>query len=206
MKSISALMLFVLLGIPAITSAKDKQIPYAEIFGGYSYLNGDIYGLSSDRQHMPGWKVALSTPLNSFLALDYEVAGNYKAIPYATDPDLELPPTVDMAVRNYTIFFGPRISHGPLFAHFMIGGDCMIGRTLGISESQWSLAGAFGGGIQIPATKLLSFRISADYELAKHDLFGYPEKHAGSYVYYQEQLQKNLRLSAGIVFNIGKMK
>jgi hypothetical protein len=217
MKSLSAVVLLSLLAVPFTAQAEEpsnRQVPYAEIFLGYSYLNADIYGLSNSRQNVHGWKLALSTPLKPYFSLDYEASGNYVniGVPSSTfigvflgaDPVSELPKTVNTAVGNYTVFFGPRISYRSIFAHAMIGGDCLLGRSLGISKSEWSLAGALGGGIQFPVTKLISFRFSLDYELAKHDVFRTLPQYAGSYQYVPSLTQNNFRESAGVVFNLGK--
>jgi len=183
--------------------ASVQQVPYAEIFLGYSYLSADWVGLSSDRQNTNGWQVSLSTPMNRYFALDYDVSGNYATVDYATGGAYGLPPTVDMAVRDYSIFFGPRINYGPLFVHAMIGGDCLLGRTLGYSESEWSLAGAFGGGAQFSISKRFAFRASADYTLTKHDIFGNPVYQEGDYQYYPSLTQNNFRLTAGLVIKLG---
>jgi hypothetical protein len=180
----------------------EQNTPYAEILVGYSYLNADLYGLSTTRQSLHGWKLALSTPLKPYFSLDYEVSGNYQEVRVPTNPDFDLPPIYDMIVRDYTIFFGPRISHGPFFAHAMIGGDCLSGRAFDESDTEWSLAGALGGGVQLPMTKLLSFRFSVDYELSKHELFGTPTQQFGWYEFSPSTIQNNLRGTVGVVFNI----
>jgi len=180
-----------------------QQVPYAEIFLGYSYLNADLPGLSSDRQHTNGWQVSLSTPLNRWFALDYDVSGNYTTADYATGGEFGLPPTINMDVRDYSLFFGPRVNYGPLFVHAMIGGDCLQGRALGYSEFEWSPAGAFGGGAQFSISRRFSIRTAADYIIAKHDLFGSPVYQEGEYQYSPSLMQNNFRVSAGIVVKLG---
>jgi hypothetical protein len=211
MKSLVSFFLLALLAIPATVQAQGSsknEIPYAEIFAGYSYLNANMNGFNESRQHLNGWKLALSTPLKPYFSLDYEVSGNYAhmmlPISLLDQEIFGLPQKVKAAVKDYTVFFGPRVSHGPFFAHAMIGGDCLLGKALGESESEWSLSGAFGGGIQIPVTKLVSFRGSLDYELAKHSLLGSPTQLAGSYEFTPSLMENNFRVSAGLIFNIRK--
>jgi hypothetical protein len=73
---------------------------------------------------------------------------------------------------------------------------------MGESASEWGLTGAFGGGIQVPATTLFSFRVAADYELSRHDMFDQPMQYVGGYGYTKSRLQNNLLVSAGVVSNV----
>jgi hypothetical protein len=184
-------------------AASIQQVPYAEIFLGYSYLNGDWRGLSPDRQNTHGWQVSLSTPLNRYFALDYDVSGNYTTMDVETGGELGLPPTIDMDVRDYSFLFGPRINYGPLFVHALVGGDCLQGRALGFSDLEWSWAGGFGGGAQFSISRRFSLRATADYILTKHEIFGSPVYQEGEYQYYPSLMENNFRLTAGLVIKLG---
>jgi hypothetical protein len=207
-KSLMTLFLcFVTASALAQTQEKPiRPLPYAEIFLGYSFANVDTNGLTPDRQNANGWDIALTTPLNQYVAIDYDVAGYYKTYSYSTGGIAGLPATVDLKDRDYAIFAGPRITYGPLFAHAMIGGDRISGNILGYTAAQWSIAGALGGGLQIPAGNRISFRATADYIISRHDFFGGgPSQTLGNLAFSPSGLtQNNIRVSAGIVFNVGR--
>jgi hypothetical protein len=206
MRIVSAFLFSILFAISALAQNQKTIGSYADIFIGYSYLNADANALTLTRRSLNGWKVSLSTNLSPLLAIDYDVAGHYKSYKFDTDGTAGLPPTVDMAARNYSIFAGPRLNYGPVFVHAMIGGDCLIGSTLEHSDSQWSLAGALGGGIQIPANERLAFRVSADYVISRHDLDAVSGSFAlgGLKLRPSRPIQNNIGVAAGIVIKLGR--
>jgi opacity protein-like surface antigen len=190
------------------------QLPQAELFVGYSHLGADFYGLGSERLNAPGWKGGASIPVNSRLSIDMEGAGNY----LKTGVQLRNPSpggageSADVLVSDYTVFIGPRVNFGPVFLRAMFGGDCLYYKTAegwdmeSVHDSEWSVAGAFGGGVKIPVSRLVSFQASVDYEVARHNIFGATPAVSGdgANIHYRMSMQNNLRFSAGVVFNIFK--
>jgi hypothetical protein len=69
-------------------SAFGQDVPRAEVFGGYSYLNIDTNGLSS-RQSANGWEAAISGNFNNWFGVEGDVAGYYKT-------------TAGVSVRDYS--------------------------------------------------------------------------------------------------------
>lgn len=171
-----------------------QDIPKAEVFGGYSYVNIDTNNLSA-RQNANGWETSVSGNFNKWFAAEFDVNGYYKTYSISTGGLLSLPPTVTIPVRDYSYLAGPRFNFRPLFVHALIGGDHLSASGLGLTASQDSLAGAFGGGVEVPVNRLISFRVSADYVFTRHNILGGPSV-----------TQNNVRASAGIVFNLGRRR
>lgn len=152
----------------------------ADLFGGYSYLNIDTNGLTTSRQNANGWEASISGNYNKWLAAEADVAGFYKN--YS-----------GVSVTDYSYGAGPRVNFKPIFFHALIGGDHLSGSASGVSESQDSLAGAFGGGVQWKVSGPFSFRASADYVFTRHNILGGPSV-----------TQNNVRASVGIVYSFGR--
>jgi membrane-associated protease RseP (regulator of RpoE activity) len=166
------------LGFSTLASAQDSR---ADIFGGYSYLNIDTNGLTSSRQNANGWEASISGNFNKWLAAEADVAGYYKD--YS-----------GVSVTDYSYGAGPRINFKPVFLHALIGGDHLTGSASGISASQDSLVGAFGGGVQWKVSGPFSIRASADYVFTRHNILGGPSV-----------TQNNVRASVGVVYSFGRM-
>ena len=75
-----------------------------------------------------------------------------------------------MTIRSVA---GPRFNFAKgVFAHALIGMDRLQGNLAGVgSASQNGFAAAFGGGIQLHVTRIVSFRTSADYVMTWHNIF-----------------------------------
>ncbi len=150
MRSVCALLVCLF-----ISSGAFSQDSRADLFGGYSYLNIDTNGPTS-RQNANGWEASISGNFNRWFAAEADVAGYYKSY------DIE---GVNVSVSDYSYGAGPRINFRQLFVHALIGGDHLSGGALGISASQDSLAGAFGGGLQWKVSGPFSVRAGVDYVL-----------------------------------------
>jgi membrane-associated protease RseP (regulator of RpoE activity) len=165
----------------AFSSAFAQQdAPRAEVFGGYSYADIDTNGLTSSRQNANGWESSISGNFNKWLAAEADVAGYYKN--YSA-----------VSVTDYSYAAGPRFNFKPIFVHALIGGDHLRGSESGVSKSQDSLAGAFGGGVQAKISGPWSARASADYAFTRHNILGGPSV-----------TQNNVRVSVGIVYSFGR--
>lgn len=167
----------------AVSNFAFGQDSRADLFGGYSYLNIDTNGLSS-RQNANGWEASISGNFNKWFAAEADVAGYYKTYDIAG---------VSVNVSDYSYAAGPRFNFKPVFVHALIGGDHLSAGALGVSASQDSLAGAFGGGVQWKVSGPWSVRASADYVFTRHNILG------GSSV-----TQNNVRASVGIVYSFGR--
>jgi hypothetical protein len=155
-----------------------QDVPNAEVFGGYSYLNVDTNDLSS-RQNANGWVGIVSGNFTRWFGVEFDGGGYYKSID-------------SILGRDYSYLAGPRFVYGPIFAHALLGGDHLSGGSA--TGSQDSLAGAFGGGIEFPVSKMLAFRTGGDYVFTRHNITGGPSV-----------TQNNFRAVAGIVFRFGRM-
>jgi hypothetical protein len=155
-----------------------QDVPKAEAFAGYSYLNVDTNGLSS-RQSLNGWEASVSGNFNKWFAVEFDGSGYYKTV-------------LGVNVRDYSYLAGPRINFGPLFVHGLLGGDHLTGSYQGLGASQDGFAGAFGGGVQWKIARQLYFRTSTDYVFSRHNILGGPSV-----------TQNNFRASVGIVFAFG---
>lgn len=174
-------------------SAFGQDVPRAEVFGGYSYLNVDTNGLSP-RQSANGWEASVTGNFNRWFGVEGDFSGYYKIYPVNLFI-VNLPLSFNVNVSDYGFLGGPRVSFGPAFAHALIGGDHLTGSALGFSASQDSLAGAFGGGVEFPMSGRWAVRASADYVFTRHNILGGPSF-----------TQNNVRVSAGIVFRFGGVR
>jgi hypothetical protein len=157
-----------------------QDVPRAEVFGGYSYLNVDTNNLTS-RQSLNGWEASAAGNFNRWFAVEGDVSGYYKTY-------------LGVNVSDYGFAGGPRFNFRPIFVHALVGGDHLTGSTFGFSGSQNSFAGVFGGGIQWNIARQWAVRGSGDYVLTRHNILG------GS-----PFTQNNFRASVGIVFLLGGM-
>jgi opacity protein-like surface antigen len=183
--------LTVILAFVCCFPAFAQDVPRAEVFGGYSYLNIDTNGISS-RQSANGWEASVSGNFNHWFAVEGSVAGYYKS--YSFDLASLGLGTVDVDVHDYSYLFGPRVNFRPVFVHALVGGDHLTGSALGFSASQDSFAAAFGGGVEWKVAPQWAIRGSGDYVLTRHNIFGSA---------LQNFTQNNFRASVGVVYLIG---
>jgi opacity protein-like surface antigen len=201
-----ALALGLVLGLCGLSHAQD--VPRVEVFGGYSYLNGDVsaanpilnlLGLSSvgDRLSLNGWDASASVNFNRWVGVEADLSGHYKG-------DCE--GLSGLTCKDLAFMGGPRITYrvGKItaFGHGLFGGDTLSASTntnlitgasdVSASLSNTSFALAAGGGVDYAVTNRISVRLGqADYFLTRHfNDIGAPN-------------QNNFRVSAGIVFTFG---
>ncbi|HSY65161.1 MAG TPA: PDZ domain-containing protein [Terriglobales bacterium] len=159
--------------------ASAQDVPRAEIFGGYSYLNIDTNGLTT-RQNVPyGANLSFTGNVNPWIGAETNFAAYYKKVP-------------GVDVYDYALLFGPRVHYKWAFFHVMFGMDDLVGKGGGISASQGSPAGAIGGGGIFKLSRHIGIEGSADYALSHHNILG------GSGV-----IQNNFRTALGVVFMFG---
>ncbi len=203
MRRFLVIIFVVIVSVPLLS-----QVPKAELFGGYSFSNGDkVYAL--DRLNLHGWNVSLAGNVNRWFAVVGDFSGHYGA------------PVVDVAVfcpaviggscpptekatqhaRNHTFLFGPRFTlrstKASYFAHALFGGERLTTQTFGTNVivipeppvfTQTGFAMAFGGGVDYTLVQRLGWRVQMDYLPARQysHMFG------------------NFRLSSGIVLRLGE--
>lgn len=189
-----ALVLLVLMmAVPLVA-----QVPKLELFGGYSFSNGD--GITPlGRLNLNGWNVAVAGNVNRWFGVLADFSGHYGTsnvtIPVVCIPEIECPPQpTTLKANNHTFLFGPRFSlrRGRVmpFAHALLGGERLSIRMEPPSGT-WSRTGfavAVGGGIDISVASRLAWRFQTDYLPVRQF----------------SQTQNNVRLSTGVVLHFGK--
>ena len=183
---------FVVVFCLALSSLSFSQDTRADLYGGYSYVNIDTNGLAS-RQNANGWEAAVSGNFNKWFAVEGDVNGYYKTYNIKEDGA-----TASIKVTDYSYAAGPRINLKPVFIHALFGGDHLNGTATAsgvsgsLSESQDSVAGLAGGGVQFKVSGPWSVRASFDYVFTRHNILGGPSV-----------TQNNYRAGAGIVYSFG---
>ena len=188
------LLLIVLLGVPCFA----QETPEWQFFGGYSFQRADvreyfkttpiIYTFRHHYINVNGWEFAVTQNRNRWFGGTMDFSGYYKT-----------PRLLGVSNREhiYSILYGPRFSFaqpfGTPFAHVMFGAantSTSVTPT-GPHASDFSFAMAVGGGFDLPLQSHTSIRVlQADYLRANALGSG----------------QNNFRLSAGVVFNLGRVK
>ena len=172
------------------------DIPMAELFGGYSYLNADTNGLST-RRSAYGWSGSLAVNVNRWFAAEAAVSGHYKD---NVDFSAAFPGANSLNTGVFSFLGGPRVNLRPGFVHALVGVDRLIGIQSGISGTQNSLAGALGGGVQWDLSPHWAVNTSMDYVLTRHNFFTVFGPSS-----LPTQSQHNVRVSAGVVFKLGRI-
>jgi len=200
--------LTILLTLLCAPSLWSQEVPRAEIFGGYSYLNADTNNLASpSRQSANGWEVSVSGNFNKWFAVEGDFSGYYKT--YSVNTAVLLPGLglgiIDLHIHDYGFLGGPRFNLRPVFVHALVGGDHLTGSvnipSVGSgSASQDSFAGAFGGGVEWKVSPHWAVRGSADYVLTRHNILNLIPT-----VSLPDKTQNNFRASVGVVFLLGEI-
>lgn len=147
----------------------------AEVFGGYQWTSVD-FGSGVSRQNFNGFDGAVTGYFNKNVGITADFSGNYKTIEGAS-------------TKIYTYTFGPTfrvpMDKATPFVHALFGGAHAAAGFEGASASSSGFAYAFGGGLDVNASKNVAIRI------AQFDYFG---------TRIESTTQNNFRYSAGIVF------
>lgn len=150
-------------------AADAPEAPKAQIFGGYQYTRIDTGGLTGNI-NANGWNAALTGNFTKHLGITADFSGAYKD-----------------GGHMYSYLFGPQVS-GAMgkarpFAHVLFGANT-IGGSGTSSDSGWAMA--FGGGLDVSASKVVAIRLGQfDYLRTNHFSTGL----------------NNFRYSAGLVLN-----
>ena len=161
-------------------SAFAQQTPQVEVFGGYSNLWANINNSSFD---MNGATGSVTENLNSWFG---------GTLDFSTHWGTENGFKTDMQTLTYGPVFSYRKSKNVVpFGHVLLGAVRGGPEYLDISKSEVRFGAYVGGGLDLKVTPRIALRvIQADYLMNRFS--------AGT--------QDNLRLSAGVVFYLGKMK
>jgi hypothetical protein len=161
-----------------------QEVPKAELFGGYSYLNFDAKGPSGgllDRQSLHGWGASAAFSLNRWVGIEGDFSGHYIGDCFGVS---------GLTCKHLSFMGGPRFTFRrdriTAFAHGLFGADNGSLSISHISTSDTPFALAAGGGLDY------SVRFGqVDYFMTRH-LNDLGLAH-----------QNNIRVSAGIVFRFG---
>lgn len=162
------------------------DVPQAEIFGGYSYLSMDAGGTSRTGFH--GWNGSGTYNLNPWFGVEADASGHY----------ISACGGVSGVTCGHVAFMGgPKVSYRTgniiVFGHGLFGLGNLRASTLGLSASESKFAWAPGGGVELVWTDRISVRVAqVDYLMTRYTQTGATQ-------------QRNLRMSAGIVFRLGRL-
>jgi opacity protein-like surface antigen len=158
------------------------QIPSANVFFGYSYMNTDLS--SGNSVNTNGWEASIEGKIIPFLGFVADFDAHYGSQNFSTSCNLPcLPLNVGFVERNF--LFGPRVSVslGKIrpFGEVLIGA-AHVNVNQGIGSDN-SFATAVGGGLDYKLIPHIAWRLQGDY--VRSTLFS--------------TTQNNVRISTGIV-------
>lgn len=142
--------------LAAQTPFHHKSNPGNELYGGYSYSFRD-YEHNQDNPvsgGMNGWQASFKTPVLPWIGLKVDASEFRKS-----------ESTGGLTPNIFFIMAGPQITQhiGPysVFVHGLIGGS-HLGGAFPLT-SDFTLAAAFGGGIDRSLTRNLAWRVTGDF-------------------------------------------
>jgi hypothetical protein len=181
MKKLVLIAVFVM-GFSVAAIAED--LPAYELFTGYSYFRFVPTGSSADLQ---GWNMAIAFNKNKNTAIVADVTGNYGRFNDRFNKH------DNRAIKVHSFLFGPKVAipkgrYSP-FLQALIG-VYHINRGGGVSrDTENDFGCAFSFGMDIKASDKISVRpLQAEYVLVRSKAIR----------------QSDLRVSSGVIFNIGK--
>lgn len=187
-------------------SLSAQAVPAVELFGGYSYARSER-GEAESAINLHGWNVGITGRVSSWLGFTADASGHY-ASPSATDMSqfaLLAGPTFSLRVRKLHPFV--HALGGAVRAHRDVSPPGPVLPQLP-PNTEWAFGMALGGGLDVAVSRRVAFRlIQADYLLTRFD-------ESTGIVCAQSILpcaftktgtQHNLRLSAGVVFRLGRV-
>src|SRR3954447_18349342 len=176
-RKIQWVLLFSFLTVPCFA-----QIPSANVFFGYSYLNADTNG--SGRLNVHGWDASAEGKILPFIGIVGDVSRHYSdQVVCVIAPPVSCPPSLNGKLDSY--LFGPRVSVSiggvRPFAHALFG--VAHTDTSGSILSDTAFATAIGGGADFRLIPLLAWRAQVDFLQTK----------------LLSNTQNNVRVSTGLV-------
>ncbi|MFZ3210013.1 MAG: hypothetical protein WA188_00720 [Terriglobales bacterium] len=179
------------LGLCLAAAAADDA-PTVEVYGGVSLLHIDDNGLHAPKRNFAGWDSEFQYNITKLLGITADIGGNYGRIA----------PGVPNS-HSYTFAFGPTFSvirreHATIFVHTLLGENTISKNVIGGGDNASPTDSAFsmlwGGGIDVKVNPTFAIRLGQlDWLYTRHDLTSIGGK----------AFQNNIRLSGGIVINLG---
>lgn len=163
-----------------------------EVFGGYSYINGDFTGVTHEASPgitLQGWNASVDVKSGRWFGLVADFAGYY--------PSHDFGGTFTSSAKAHTFLFGPQVSL-PVkrikpFAHFLLGDTYVVGSQTFLSKSSDnSFTYAFGGGVDFAVTGRIALRAQFD---SLHNNFTSYDNQVQSLIDHRV-----MRISTGVVF------
>ncbi len=158
-----------------------RDIPRAEVFGGYEILNVEVDG--NERQNVNGALFSFSGNLTKKFGLETE--GGFYHESFRQNAG---------TANVFSYLAGPVFSmrqgyHTRLFIHSLVGFDHTNGTEFGIPFADTAIAVAIGGGVEQRLVRRLGARAFFDFALS-HSL----------------TTQKNIRAGIGLTYRFGSLK
>jgi hypothetical protein len=172
-------LLLPLLLIPVTGTA--QELPQFEVFGGYSNMWANFTANNGNDFDVNGFNASVRENFNSWFAGDLDFSSFFGSENGAK-------------TNTQTVTYGPVFSyrkHGNIvpFVRVMAGAERGGTNYMNISFPEWRLALMGGGGVDLKFNHNISFRlIQVDYVMSQ----------------FSNARQDNLRLSAGVIFNLGR--
>jgi hypothetical protein len=165
------------------SSAAAQENPKADVFLGYSYIQANPATSGAPNFHFHGGVGQVSYNVNNWLGAVGDFGGYHVGNIAGTPVDANL----------FTYMFGPRLNYRRSerftpFAQALFGGAHVGSGTLQ-GGSQNAFAVAFGGGLDVHATKHFGLRVGQVEYLMTRFREATPDR----------QTQNNLRLSTGLL-------
>jgi hypothetical protein len=157
-----------------------------DLFAGYSMMHIDAKGLTTEANNVMGWGASVTNNISKNVGITFDAAGFYRNIDAGT---------AHSTASAYSMMAGPTISFPTKkvspFVHVLAGAGFLTvsGSSSSRNFSEHAVAGAAGGGLDVPAGHFVSIRVvEADY---------FPVHHASAGNF------KNIRWRSGVVFRLG---
>jgi len=196
--------------IPGYNPPPNRQYPRLELYGGYTFANGDLFN-SGDRVNLfgttapfrPGWNASLAFNAAKWMGFTFDASGIYGTSKIPTAVPLPFPTcptfcpgtsgTFNVNTKLYNYLFGAQFPYRKSpnwtpFGEFMVGHSGLRGEVPGIAETSGGISYLAGVGVDRRINNRFAFRIKADYLRTGTD-----------FPFMGQLKQNNLRVSVGIV-------
>jgi hypothetical protein len=169
-----ALLCLAAIALVSMDVMAQQEFPRAEVFGGYSYFRAN-----PEEINLNGWNASITGNLTDYFGIEADFSGHYKSLSRNVD------------INSHTFMAGPKLAYrmeGIVpFAHFLIGASRSGTNSFGFGFSDYALASAIGGGVDLKINKRFAIRAAqADYLMTR----------------FNDERQNNFRFSAGIVIRL----
>jgi len=182
-----------------------QKIPFAEVFGGYSYTGADPFS-TGNRVGLNGWDATFTITAGKRLGLVADFGGDYGTSQIPVLDPTPFPPcppfcptqvtTFPVKTRLYTFLFGAQLPYRKWdkftpYVEVLFGRARLSGKVAEFAVTDGKFAYTLGAGADYTMTRKLAWRVQADY----------------LHTNFLKSKEDNFRLSTGIVFRlVGKEK